>query len=189
MEQETLMYGLVNKAIEDMVIAHFGQDTWEAIKQKSEIEIEAFLSMESYPDDVTHRLVRAASEILGLSATEIMQAFGEYWVQYTAQEGYGEMMEMGGDNLPEFLENLDALHARVGVLFPKLQPPSFDCTDVEEESLKLHYYSQRQGLAPMVIGLVKGLGKRFDTEVEITQTKSRDGGDNGDEFSVKYKAN
>lgn len=181
------MYGLVNKAIQDMVCSHFGEDTWDKIKEKAELDVEAFISMEGYPDDVTHRLVKAASEVLGLSPRAIMEAFGAFWVQYTATEGYGEMMDMAGDNLPEFLENLDELHARVGVLFPKLQPPSFECSEMEEESLNLHYYSEREGLAPMVVGLVQGLGKRFDTEVEVTQTQSREEGDDHDEFSVKYK--
>jgi Haem-NO-binding len=182
------MYGLVNKAIQDMVCSHFGEETWKLIKQKAELEVEAFISMEGYPDDITHRLVKAASEVLGLSPKAVMAAFGEYWVQYTATEGYGEMMEMAGDTLPEFLENLDELHTRVGVLFPKLQPPSFECSNMDEESLNLHYYSHREGLAPMVFGLVQGLGKRFDTEVEVAQTQSREDGDDHDEFSIKYKS-
>lgn len=183
------MYGLVNKAIQNMVCDRFGEETWEKIKQTAGVEVNSFLSMEGYPDDLTHRLVKAASEVLGLPASEIMQAFGEYWIQYTAQEGYGDMMEMSGDNLPDFLENLDNLHARVGVLFPQLQPPSFDCTEMEEESLNLHYHSTREGLAPMVIGLVKGLGTKFDTEVEITQTGDREQGADHDEFLIKYKPN
>jgi len=183
------MYGLVNKAIEEMVCSYYGEDTWQKIKQKAEIEIEAFVSMEGYPDDVTHRLVKAASEVLDLSPSEVMEAFGEYWVQYTAKEGYGEMMDMGGDDLREFLENLDDLHTRVGVIFPKLSPPSFACTNETQDSLILHYHSHRQGLAPMVIGLVEGLGKRFDTEVDVTQTQTRDEGANHDEFSIKYRAN
>lgn len=183
------MYGLVNKAIQEMVCSHFSEETWQEIKQKAEIDVDVFLSMEGYPDDVTHRLVKAASIVLGLSSAEIMQAFGEYWVKYTAQEGYGEMMDMSGDTLPEFLENLDTLHARVGISFPHLQPPSFECSEMEEDSLKLHYHSTREGLSPMVMGLVKGLGTRFDTEVNIIQTQSRDNGADYDEFLVQYKPN
>ncbi|MEH2064181.1 MAG: heme NO-binding domain-containing protein [Nostoc sp.] len=183
------MYGLVNKAIQDMVCSRFGEDTWKEIKHKAEVDVDVFLSMEGYPDDITHRLVKAASVILGLSSKDIMQAFGEFWVQYTAQEGYGEMMDMSGDTLPEFLENLDNLHARVGVSFPQLQPPSFECTEMEENSLSLHYRSDREGLTPMILGLVKGLGSRFDTEVHITQTQSRDDGAEHDEFLVIYKPN
>ncbi len=183
------MYGLVNKAIEDMVCNNFGEDTWETIKQKADVDIDVFLSMDAYPDDVTHRLVRAATEVLGMSAAEILQAFGEYWVLYTAKEGYGEMLEMAGDNLPDFLQNLDNLHARVGLSFSQLKPPSFQCTHIHEDSLHLHYHSSRQGLAPMVIGLVKGLGKKFQTEIDITQTSSRGAGADRDEFSIDFKAN
>ena len=182
------MYGLVNKAIEDMVCHNFGEDTWETIKQKADVDIDVFLSMDAYPDDVTHRLVRAATDVLGMSAAEILQAFGEYWVLYTAKVGYGEMLEMAGDKLPDFLQNLDNLHARVGLSFPQLKPPSFQCTHIHEDSLHLHYHSSRQGLAPMVIGLVKGLGKRFETEIDITQTSSRDQGGEHDEFSIDFKA-
>ncbi|MCC5652487.1 heme NO-binding domain-containing protein [Nostoc sp. XA013] len=183
------MYGLVNKAIQDMVCSRFGKETWKEIKHKAEVDIDVFLNMEGYPDDITHKLVKAASVVLSLSTQQIMQAFGEFWIQYTAQEGYGEMMDMSGDTLPDFLENLDNLHARVGVSFPNLQPPSFECTDMEENSLSLHYRSDREGLTPMILGLVQGLGNRFDTEVDITQTQNRDEGAEHDEFLVVYKPN
>ncbi len=181
------MYGLVNKAIEEMVCTYYGESTWETIKQKAELEdIDFFISMDAYPDDVTHRLVRAACEVLGMSPTEVLQAFGEYWVTYTAEEGYGEMLAMAGDNLPEFLENLDNLHARVGLSFPNLKPPSFESTEIDPNSLQLHYHSTRQGLAPMVIGLLKGLGKRFRKTVDVSQTDSRDEGADHDTFLIKY---
>jgi predicted hydrocarbon binding protein len=183
------MYGLVNKAIHDMVCDRYDQDTWQQIKQKAELKVDTFLSMEPYPDDLTHKLVQAASEVLGLSAKEIMQAFGEYWVKYTASEGYGEILDMSGDTMTEFLENLDELHARVGASFPKLQPPSFECTDIEEDTLNLHYRSHREGLAPMVVGLLKGLGTRFKQEVDVTQVENKQEGADCDVFSVKYKPN
>ncbi|NEQ33480.1 MAG: heme NO-binding protein [Leptolyngbya sp. SIO4C5] len=180
------MYGLVNKAIADMVQSQFGEEIWQEICQRAAIEQEAFLSLEGYPDDITHRLVKAGSEVLGLSPAEIMQAFGEFWVQYTAKEGYGELMDMSGDDLPEFLENLDNLHARVGVTFPQLKPPSFESHEHDENEITLEYRSEREGLAPMVVGLVKGLGHRFETEVDIEQTQHRGDSSDHDEFLIKY---
>ncbi|MFM7674774.1 MAG: heme NO-binding domain-containing protein [Synechococcus sp.] len=180
------MYGLINRAIRDMVTTYHGEDTWQRIRERAEVADEVFLSMEAYPDDLTHRLVVAASQELVLSPAEILRAFGEFWVRYTATEGYGELMAIAGDTLPEFLENLDDLHARVGVNFPRLIPPAFDCEQSGPEELELHYHSQRLGLAPMVVGLVEGLGDRFDTEVAVTQTSSRDDGHDHDVFAVKY---
>jgi len=181
------MYGLVNMAIHDMVCSQFGEDTWNEIRHKAEVEVDTFISMESYPDDLTHRLVKAASIVLELPASAIMQAFGEFWVQYTFQKGYGELMAMSGDTLPEFLQDVDNLHTRIGINFPKLQPPSFDCEEMEEQTLHLHYHSHREGLAPMVIGLVKGLGTYLNTEVEVTQTQNKSDCGDHDEFSIRYK--
>ncbi|MDJ1184581.1 heme NO-binding domain-containing protein [Roseofilum casamattae] len=181
------MYGLVNQAIQDMICQKFGEPTWQEIKCHAQVEGQGFLSMEAYPDDLTHRLVRAASVVLSLSPAEVMQAFGEYWVLYTAEEGYGELLEMAGESLPEFLQNLDELHARVGVMFPKLQPPSFDCEEEDDRTLRLQYSSHREGLAPMVVGLVKGLGDRFETSVEITQIQSKAEGAQNDEFLVHHR--
>ncbi|NEP08853.1 MAG: hypothetical protein F6K14_01050 [Symploca sp. SIO2C1] len=45
-----------------------------------------------------------------------MQAFGEYWVQYTAKEGYGEIMDMGGNDLPGFMENFDNVHTGIKLI-------------------------------------------------------------------------
>jgi hypothetical protein len=47
------MYGIVNKSIEELVVANYGQEKWEDIKAKSNINIEYFISSESYDDDVT----------------------------------------------------------------------------------------------------------------------------------------
>jgi hypothetical protein len=181
------MYGLVNKAIQDMICKYHGEDTWENIKQKAALEdIDFFIGMEAYPDDITYRLVEAACEVLGIPSDEILKAFGEYWVTYTAEEGYGELLASAGNSLPQFMENLDNLHARVGLSFPQLLPPCFGCEHISEKSVELHYQSTRQGLTPMVIGLVHGLGKRFKTKVDITQIGYREQGAPHDIFSITY---
>jgi Haem-NO-binding len=181
------MFGLVNKGLEDMVCGQYGEEIWEEIKSKAEVEIEAFISMDAYPDDITYRLVDAASVVMKIPATDILEAFGRYWILFTATEGYGSLMEMAGDNLPEFLQNLDNLHARVGLSFPNLQPPSFLCSDLEAESLKLHYYSERPGLTPMVVGMLKGLGEKFNTDVDIQLTHSKAQGNDHEEVSIAHK--
>jgi hypothetical protein len=181
------MYGLVNRAIQQMVCSQHGEESWEKIKQAADLaDLDFFSTYQAYPDDVTHRLVAAAARELGLSAGEIMQAFGEYWITYTASEGYEQLLESTGDTLPEFLDHLDTLHARAGLAFPELQPPSFRTRHGEEHSLELEYRSRRRGLAPMVVGLLQGLGRRFQTAVSIEQTASRDRGDRQDLFHIRY---
>lgn len=181
------MYGLINRAIQDMVCEHHGSDVWEQVKAKAEITESRFLVLHSYPDDLTHRLVKAASEVLGLTSGEIMHAFGRYWVEFTGKSGYQELMEMAGDTLPEFLSNLDELHSRVGVQFPELKPPEFECEHSDEKTIALHYKSSRQGLAPMVTGLVEGLGERFHQSVDVEQVESQQQNDTQATFRIQYE--
>lgn len=182
------MYGLVNQAIRDMIVVSHGEEVWTRVRQRAEVDLEQFEGMEPYPDDLTHRLVQAASVELQADPHALLRAFGEFWVTYTAAEGYGPLMEMAGSTLPEFLHSLDDLHARVGINFPQLVPPSFDVEDQDAGSMHLHYHSTREGLAPMVIGLVEGLGDRFETPVEVEQLASRAEGADHDVFAVRYDA-
>ncbi len=179
------MYGLVNRAIQQMVSTHHGEEVWQRIKERADLQdLDFFSTYQAYPDDVTHRLVAAATEELGLTGDQIMQAFGEYWITYTATEGYEQLLESTGETLPEFLDHLDHLHARAAVAFPELQPPSFRCEHGADASMQLEYRSKRQGFAPMVTGLLHGLGKRFQTPLAVDQIASRDRGDATDLFQV-----
>lgn len=180
------MYGMVNKAVEELITKDFGEDKWQAIKEKAGIEEEMFISNESYDDAITYRLVGAASEVLGLPADKVLHVFGEHFVLQTAVGGYGDLMDAGGKDLAEFLENLPNFHTRVAMIFPKLKPPRFEVSDRTDHSLKLHYHTHRAGLAPFVVGLLSGLAKRFDTEVKITQLTERDQGADHEEFLIEW---
>jgi len=162
------MYGLVNKAMKDLVVKKFGDSSWLQICRQAGYEAPEFADLQSYPDELTYKLVGSASKVLNLPAADLLEEFGRHWVLYTADEGYGEMLKAAGNSLPEFLQNLDMLHTRVGNLMPKLNPPSFECSDITDRSLTLIYRSSRQGLTPMVVGLLKGLGSRFGKECEVT---------------------
>lgn len=180
------MYGMINLAVEDLVRRTAGDDSWERIRDQAGLGSAPFLPMESYPDEVTYSLVEAASEVLALPVQEVLRAFGEHWVLYTAQEGYGELLAMGGATIQEFLLNLHNLHGHVALAFPNLTPPSFWCTDSNERNVRLHYQSTRLGLGPMVVGLVQGLGKLYETEVRVTHDRSVADGAEHDEFLVEY---
>lgn len=180
------MYGLVNKAIEELVVTNFGEDKWELIKQKAGVEVDVFVSNSAYPDAMTYDLVGAASEVLGAPASSILIAFGEHWVLKTAATSYGAMMRAGGTSLKEFLVNLPNFHTRVQMIYPKLQPPRFECSEIREDSLHLHYFTHRQGLTDFVIGLVQGLGKLYSTPATARVIATKAAGNDHDVFEVSW---
>ncbi len=180
------MYGMVNLAIEQFIKENHGQDTWETVASKTGV-INDFISMEQYPDSDSVNLIVGLSKITSQTPAQILTAIGEYWITFAYNSEYGDLMDMAGDNLPDVLANLDELHFRVGHSFEDLSPPSFWITDVTEDSLILHYHSEREGLAPMVVGLVRGLSKHLQTECSIIQVGfSGDTGDH-DEFAVAFE--
>ena len=180
------MHGLVNQAIRDLAVKVGGEPLWLDIKSRAGVNIEMFVSMEAYPDDVTYRLVDAASLVLGISAAEMLHAFGKHWILYTARQGYGAIFEMMGRTLPAFLGNLDAMHARLSLSMPELRPPSFVCEHLAEGQIRLEYWSFRPGLAPMVLGLLDGLAEMYQVSIVVTRGASRDNGDDHDEFLIAY---
>jgi len=179
------MYGLVNKAICDFITSNFGQETWEIIAQKAQAD-ESFLSMDAYPDELTYRLVGVISEHLKMPAEKVLEVFGEYWVTFTGQQGYGAVMKMSGNNAKDFLANLNDMHVRVKATMPELQPPKFAVTDVTTNSLTLHYKTVRQGLAPMVLGLVKGVGKMFNQELAVEHVRTESTNPVHEVFTVRF---
>jgi hypothetical protein len=180
------MYGIVNKAIEDLVKINFGEDKWDAVKKRSGVEVDYFLSNEPYDDAITYQLAGAVSEEMQIPVGSVLEAFGEWWVLKTGKEKYGGLMQAGGKNLREFLVNLPLFHNRIMLMYPKLTPPEFQISNVEENSLHVHYFSKREGLQEFVRGLLSGLGKMYETPVTIDLIESRDDGKNHEIFKVSW---
>jgi len=161
------MHGIVNQAIQGLVIENFGSDKWEQIKQLSGVTQDYFISDEAYEDNITFELVGAAAEVLNIPAEQILQSFGEYWVLKTGYERYGDLMKAGGENFYEFICNLPNFHGRIMLIYPNLTPPEFITEKISDTELLLHYYSSRAGLTDFVVGLLQGLAKMFNESIEI----------------------
>jgi heme-NO-binding protein len=180
------MYGMINLAIQAFLSERYGKPVWQSIKEQAAPDIDHFLTMEEYSDDVTTALVLKAAEITRESAAVTLDRIGEYWIGFALRSGYGELLSLIGTNLPEALNNLDNMHTRVGLIFTDLRPPSFWCTDVQDHSLVLHYQSERTGLAPMVPGLVRGLGQFLQTSVSVQHVVRREEDADHDQFLVTF---
>ena len=180
------MHGLVNQGIEDLALHLGGEKLWHRIKTVAGVDTEAFVGMDLYPDELTDRLVSAAASVLELPPSEVLRAFGRHWVRYTARKGYGAIFDTMGRTLPEFLGNVNAMHARLALTMTGIQPPSLLCEELDKERLLVRYWSPRQGLAPMVPGLLEGLGEIFELTVRVTHTHERADPAEHDEFLVQY---
>ncbi len=181
------MYGIVNKAIEELVTANFGEEKWIIIKKNSGIDVDFFISTEPYDDDITFKLAIAVSNEMKISLSDVLIAFGEWWILKTAKEKYGSLLAAGGKNLKDFLIYLPNFHTRIMLMYPKLTPPEFQLSNIEEKSICLHYFSKREGLQEFVRGLIQGLSKYFQVETVIELIETRDQGQNHEIFKITWE--
>lgn len=180
------MYGIVNNAIESLVKTSFGEENWDVVLKKSNIGIDYFLDSQPYDDATTFALANAVSEVNNMPLSDVFRAFGEWWIIKTGNERYSHLMQAGGNNLKEFLVNLPAFHNSIMLIYPQLTPPEFKVSDIEENSLHLHYFSKREGLREFVHGLISGLGKLYKVPVEINLICSREEGSNHEIFKISW---
>jgi len=179
------MYGLVNEGIRQLVIQLAGADTWEAMCREAGVEPEGFEPLCPYDDSLTLKLVKLTSEKLNLSSDEVLTRYGHYWITYTAESGYGDLMRLFGGDLRTCLSNLNRMHAHMGAMMPALYPPRFTVEARSDDSIVVHYHSHRTGLAPMVKGLLEGLADKYGDTIAVTHTPKGERFDH-DEFLVRF---
>lgn len=170
------MYGLVNRAVQELVIELSDELTWETIKQAAGVDVPKFLSMEPYPDEITYSLAGAACEKLEMPLDEFLTAFGRHWIMFTANEGYGPLLDAPDTDMRGFLAHLDVMHGHLALSLPELNPPTLTVENGDkDDTVLLHYHSDRLGLAPMVVGLLEGLSERFNEPCQIQHLGSPEG--------------
>lgn len=161
------MYGIVNQAIQDLVVENHGAETWDRILERAGRPDLVLYEMDAYPDELTFALVGAAAEELEVPVPELLRQFGRTWITYTSDRGFGRIIAIAGDSFGAFLAGLDSMHERVTSTFRSMEPPRMVLREAEGERFVLEYHSRRAGLEPMVVGLLEGLAERFDLEAEV----------------------
>ena len=162
------MYGLINSSLKDMILDKFGEKQWLEVLAASEVPDDSFLTMRIYEDERTFALAGAASKVLGAPVEACLEMFGEYWVLETATKAYGVLMDTAGEDMIEFLGNMNALHDRITSTFLDYVPPEF-FVNAKGDAYEIHYVSKRKGLTPFVVGLLKGLAIRFNNDLKFVE--------------------
>ena len=180
------MYGIINKSIEELVTEKFGENKWNEVKKVSEIDIDFFISNEPYDDAITYDLAIGISKVMNISLDAVLFTFGEWWILDTTKKKYGGLLKSGGASLKEFLVNLPQFHNHIMLMYPKLTPPEFNVSDINENNIVVHYLSKRPGLQEFVRGLFSGLGKLYKTNVTIELLQSRNEGSDHESFKISW---
>jgi predicted hydrocarbon binding protein len=170
------MKGIINKGIQEMVETKYNTDVWEKIKSLAGCEEPFFAISLDYPDEMTMRLVKAASEVSGLPIETVMIEYGKFMVPNTLRKHYKTYFALGGSSSREFLLNIGRVHEQATRSITNSIPPRFEYEDLPDGRLLMHYNSKR-GLCAVLRGLILGVGILFNEELQVQETACMHRGD------------
>src|SRR4051812_36680220 len=99
------MHGLIHLELQKFVTQNFGQAAWAELTQRAGVGAEVYTPLGSYPDEHMAALVSEGCKLTGLSATELLERFGEFLVPAYLSL-YGSLVAPGWRTL-DMLENTE----------------------------------------------------------------------------------
>lgn len=161
------MKGVIADCLADLVANKFGRDKWEKVLELTGVEKNTVFAVYSDIDDATvMEVLKNTCEVLSITMEQAADAFGEYWVSTYAPEIYWAYYR-NWNSAREYLLDLDRIHDRVTQRIPNAHPPRFEYEWENENSLIMHYNSDR-GLVGILAGLARGVGKYFDEDLTVS---------------------
>jgi len=155
--------------LSEMVKVKFGEDKWNKILELSDMDTDdkylQHMNGLDIHDNKAFELINNTCVVLNVSREEAADAFGEYWVCVYAPRVY-KMYYGRYNNAKDFLMGMDFIHAEVTKNVENANPPRFEIEELEKNKIRLNYISKRNML-DFCIGLVKGIGKQFNTKLEV----------------------
>jgi len=166
------MKGSIVKCLADLVRNNFGEQKWTEIVQKSgENPNMAISATADFDDKTVFKIIENTCKVLNLSKQQACDAFGDYWVNTYAPKIYG-IYYLKFQNAKQFIMGMDKVHETVTKSVINAQPPRFTVEEVDENTIIVNYISTRS-MIDFYIGLVKGVGKYFNTSIGIKKLSEK----------------
>jgi hypothetical protein len=168
-ERENVMKGTITTCLAEMVETKFGTPTWTKILDLAQIDTRMRSQLKfataDIPDFQVVALFDATAGVLGLTAEQAADAFGEYWCCHYAQKTYRAVVARW-KNARDTILSLDELHVRMTQTIPNARPPRFEYKWLDENTLEVTYKSHRN-LLGIYMGLARGVGKLLGEPLKV----------------------
>jgi hypothetical protein len=144
-----------------------GREAWAAtLKSAGLSPTHQFSTMDDIDDALVLKVIGAAAGVLKITQQQAIDAFGEHWSLTYAPSIYGVYFDKC-NNARDFLLSLAAIHVRMTASMANASPPKFTYDDSAPDAVTMTYSSKR-GLVALMPGLVRGVGKYYKEQVEVS---------------------
>ncbi len=162
------MKSVIPMAIQETFVKHFGEKEWPLVLKKAGFDPDnVFYGHRDTPDEKVVALLGAIMELKSMSMKDLSDAFGDHWVNHFAAKHYFAFYQRAR-NAKEFILKMNEVHDKIGSKVDGSKPPKFTFEEKPDGSLEMGYISDRN-LIDLVIGLVKGVGKKFNETIHVTK--------------------
>lgn len=179
-----LMKGVVFHLLHQVVAAHHGEKTWDALLTEAGLD-GAYTSLGSYEDAELFKIVAAASRQLNLPPNDIVRWFGRSAIPLLARQ-YAKVFTPHTHTRSFVLTLNSVIHPEVRKMYPGADVPDFDFDTSSPEVLVMHYRSKRR-MCSFAEGLLLGAADHFHEAADIEHAQCMHRGDPLCELRIRFK--
>jgi len=160
--------GVILDSIRDLVVDKFGEERWKEVLRRADLPVTTVFPVTgNVPDETVLKIIGSICDVFNLTSKEVAEAFGEYWVTVYMPKVYKPYYR-GINTARDFLLKMDEIHRKVTENISDAHPPRFDYKWKDRNTLIMKYKSQR-GLIDIFIGLINGVGKFYETPLDVNK--------------------
>lgn len=164
------MKGTITACLMELIEKKFGKDKWAAILENANLTAHAEdfgMAPLDIPDEEFDTLVSSTCKVLGISAQQAADAFGEYWCCTYAPRVY-PLVYKHLKSAREIILGMDKVHVHMTATLPNAHPPRINYTWESPKTLLVEYNSKRN-LIDVYVGLARGVGVYFKEKLAVTK--------------------
>jgi len=166
------MHGVVYQQLIMFIRENHGQQILEEICTNAGLDYRTYNATKSYPDQDIEKIVKEICVKLNIDRDAALEAFGEY-IGPALLRMYRMSIKADWGAL-DLLENIEStIHRTVRLNNPEASPPALKVQRTNVNEVIINYSSMRH-MIHLGIGIVKVIGKHYNTQLNIEKKREAD---------------
>ncbi|NHN41776.1 hypothetical protein G9C85_09050 [Halorubellus sp. JP-L1] len=176
------MHGILHKSLKSYVAENMGEDVWDDVLDRAEIDPKLYLPVSHYPDSDLTDALSVIAAMSGHDEPAVERDFGSF----LADDLLSTFKAHVRDDWSTFdlLESLPTIYAQIEAQNEETNTPDVATNRLGADEMVLEFRSERD-LCTLGEGVVVGVGEVLEDPCEVTQETCVREGDAHCEFHVE----
>lgn len=161
------MHGLFNRALQRFLATAYGDQLWEDVARRADLDPSGFEALLTYDDRLTHDALAAASALLSKSVEEILEDLGTFLVSNPANDVVRRLLRFGGADLAGFLMSLSELPDRARLALSGLDLPHYAVTETASGVYRLVCRTPHPEFCHVTLGALRAMADDYGALVGL----------------------